>query len=199
MRKELFFNNGYNNYSIDKYYFQKNKKKPININVVDTGKIVLFNKTPYGEKGADKNYIAYVGCTGFRPLHIIVKYIKLYTNHMNVLANDNELLKYIKIWNKTETLLNKKRFHNVPVYNEYIKTKISSYNENFHDNKRLTKDEYYGHSILLLEVKHKYYPQTFLNKFFECNSIETRNSTNKNSFFKELVQIADWSDDEYNN
>ena len=31
MRKELVVNNGLNNYSIDKYYFQKNKK-PININ-----------------------------------------------------------------------------------------------------------------------------------------------------------------------
>ena len=35
MRKELTFNNGYSNYSIDKYYFQKDKK-PININEVDT-------------------------------------------------------------------------------------------------------------------------------------------------------------------
>ena len=78
--------------------------------MVDTGKIVLFNKTPYGEKGADKNYIAYVGCTGFRPLHIIVKYIKLYTNHMNVLANDNESLKYIKIWNKTKPYSIKRGF-----------------------------------------------------------------------------------------
>ena len=41
---------------------------------------------------------------------------------------------------------------NNPVYNnKYINTKISSYNENFHSNKKLTKDEYYGHSILLLE------------------------------------------------
>ena len=31
MRKELVVNNGLNNYNIDKYYFQKNKK-PININ-----------------------------------------------------------------------------------------------------------------------------------------------------------------------
>ena len=31
MRKELIFNNGHNNYSIDKHYFQKDKKT-ININ-----------------------------------------------------------------------------------------------------------------------------------------------------------------------
>ena len=168
MRKELVFNNEHNNYSINKYYFQKNKKT-ININEIDIKKIVLSNKIPYGEKGANKYYIRYVGSTGFRPLHIIIKKIKLYTNNMNVLANNSELLKYIGISNTIKPLLNK-RLYNRPVYNEYIKTKISSYNEKFLGNKRLTKDEYYGHSILLLEsiceVKNKYYPQTFLDKFF---------------------------------
>ena len=124
---------------------------------------------------------------------------------MNVLANDNELLKYIEIWNKIESLFNKKfnkkGFHSKPVYNnECIKTKISSYNENFQGNKKIIKDEYYGHSILLLEsiseAKNKYYPQTFIYKFFKCNSSEY-NSV-KNSLFKELVQIVDWSDDESN-
>ena len=37
MRKELVFNNVHNNYSINKYYFQKNKK-PININEIDIKK-----------------------------------------------------------------------------------------------------------------------------------------------------------------
>ena len=77
MRKVLIFNNGHNNYSIDKYYFQK-YKKPININEVDTKKIVLSNKTPYGREGANKYYIGYVGSTSFRPLHMIIKKIKLY-------------------------------------------------------------------------------------------------------------------------
>ena len=94
---------------------------------------------------------------------------------MNVLANDNELLKYIEIWHKSEAsfnevalnkTFNKKRFHSKPVCNnEYIKTKISSYNENFHGNKKLIKEEYYGRSILLLdsisEVKNKYYCMRF--------------------------------------
>ena len=92
--------------------------------------------------------------------------------------------------------------YNRPVYNEYIKTKISSYNKNFPGNKRLTKDEYYGYSILLLEsiseVQNEHYPQTFLDKFFECNSVETHNDNNKNSLFQELVQTLNWSDDESN-
>ena len=125
---------------------------------------------------------------------------------MNVLANDNELLKYIEISNKIESLFNKKfnknGFYSKPTYNnEYIRTKISLCNENFHDLKKLTKDEYCGHLILLLEsiceVENEYYPQTFLDEIFECNSVECNSIKrhNKNSLFKELVQIVDWSDE----
>ena len=95
MRKELIFKNRHNNYYINKCYFQNDKSKPININEVNTEKIVLSNKTPNGERGANKYYIAYLS-GGFKPLHIIIKDIKLYTNHMNVLANDNELLFTLK-------------------------------------------------------------------------------------------------------
>ena len=84
---------------------------------------MLSNKTPYGKQGANKYYIGHVGCTGIRPLHIIIiENIKLYTDHMDVLTNDNKLLKYVEIWNKIEVLFNKKI--NKPVYNnEYINTK----------------------------------------------------------------------------
>ena len=165
-------------------------------------KIALSNKTPNGEHGPNKYYIAYLSGS-FKPLYITIKNIKLYTNDMSVLANDNELLKYNEIWNKIGSLFNKKfnkkEFYSKPTYNnEYIKTKISPYNKSFHDFKKLTKDEYCGHSILLLEsiseVKNKYYPQTLLNKFFKRNSAECNN--NKNSLFEELVQIVDWSNDE---
>ena len=201
MRQESAFNNGHNNYSTDKYYFQKDKK-PINVNEVDTKNIVLSNKTSYGREGANKCYIGYVGSTGFRPLHIeIRKKIKLYTNHMNVLADNKELLKYIKIWDKIVDLFNKKHnkkvLYNNTIYNKCIKTKISLYNEKFHGNKKLTKDKYYGNSMLLIEstceVKNKYYPQTLLDEFSE-----THNDNNINSLFKVLVQIIDWSDRESN-
>ena len=106
MRKELVFNNGHNNYYINKYYFQKDKK-PININEIDTKNIVLSNKMPYGKHAVNKYYIAYLNGS-FKALYITIKNIKSYTNHMNVLANDNELLKYIEIWNKIKSLFNKK-------------------------------------------------------------------------------------------
>ena len=73
---------------------------------------------------------------------------------------------------------------------------MSPFNENFHDSKKLTKGEYYGNSILLIEsiceVKSRCYPQSFLDKFFEKhNSLP--------SLFKELVQITDYSDDDNDN
>ena len=106
--------------------------------------------------------------------------------------------------------IQKKKINSKPTYNKYIRTKISSYSENFQANKRLTKDKYHGHSILSLEsiseVKSKYFPQTFLDKFFECNSVECNsiecdsvekhNDSNVNGLFKELVQIVDCSDDD---
>ena len=80
--------------------------------------------------------------------------------------------------------------YNIPVCNEYIKTKIRSYNENIHGYKKITKDENYGHSILLLEsiceIENKYYPKIFLDKLFEKS-----NDNNKKRLFKELVQITD--------
>ena len=64
---------------------------------------MLPNKTPYSEQGSNKYCIAYLS-GGFIPLYIIIEDIWLYTNRMNVLANDNELLKYIEILNKIEVL-----------------------------------------------------------------------------------------------
>ena len=63
---------------------------------------------------------------------------------MNVLADNKELLKNIEIWGKIVDLFNKKHskrvFYNNTIYNECIKTKRSPYNENFHGNKKRTKD-----------------------------------------------------------
>ena len=61
---------------------------------------------PNGKEGADKYYIAYLN-GGFKPLYITIKNIELYTNRMDVLVNDNELLKCIEIWKKIEALFNK--------------------------------------------------------------------------------------------
>ena len=71
-------------------------------------------------------------------------------------------------------------------------------NENFHDFKKLTKDEYCGHLILLSEstseVENKYYPQTFLDTVLKKSD---KNEKTVNGLFKEVVEIVDWSDDEF--
>ena len=126
---------------------------------------------------------------GIKTLRIFFKDTILYTNNMNVLPNSNELLKYIEIWNKIESLFNRiafnrvthnKKFNSKTVYKKYIKTRISSYNEHFHGNKRLTKDKYYGHSILLLEsiyeVENEYYSQTFLETFLNATPLNNNNN-----------------------
>ena len=63
----------------------------------------------------------------------------IYTNYINILANDKEFLKYIEIWNKIKDLfknLFNKRFESEPIYNnEYTKAKINPYNINFQGNK----------------------------------------------------------------
>ena len=87
LRKELVFKIKNNNYTKDKYYFQKDKK-PININEVNIDKTVLSNKAPNSEYCANKYYIACLNGS-LKPLHIAIKNIKLYTNQMNILANDN--------------------------------------------------------------------------------------------------------------
>ena len=92
--------------------------------------------------------------------------INLYTDYMNILANDKEFLEYIEIWNKIKYLFNK-RFNKGTIHkNEYIRTKISPFNENFRGDKKLIKSEYYETSILLIEsiceTENKYYPETFL-------------------------------------
>ena len=94
MRQELVFKIKHNNYAVGMHYFKRNKK-PININDVDTNKIVLSNKVSYGKQGANKYYIGYLS-GDFKPLCIIIKKIKLYTDHMSILANNKEFLKYIK-------------------------------------------------------------------------------------------------------
>ena len=89
MRQELVLNIKHKNYTADMHYFKTNKKLS-NVNDVDTNKIVLSNKLSYGKQGANKYYIGYLS-GGFKPLCIIIKEIKLYTDHMNILAINKKI------------------------------------------------------------------------------------------------------------
>ena len=93
---------------------------------------MFSDKASYGKQGPNKYYIGYLSD-----------------------GNNKEFLKYIKIWKKIEDLFYekfiKRGLYNKPTHNEHISTKICPYNEDFHGNKKLAKDEYYGNSTLLIE------------------------------------------------
>ena len=82
MKKELILLMGIITIASTSIIFKK-IKKTINVNEVDNNEIFLSNEAPCVEHKSYKYYIGYLGGTGFRPLHIIVKKIKLYTNYMN--------------------------------------------------------------------------------------------------------------------
>ena len=113
---------------------------------------------------------------------------------MHILPGSANFLKYIEIWDKIVSLFNKNTSKKFRYDIEYIKPKISPFNENHHGiNKRLKKGNYYGALILsinsICEVAGKLYPQTFLKELFGCN----------NSKLKKPIQIIDNFSDESNN
>ena len=97
------------------------------------------------------------------------KYFHRNSKYMNVLVNDQGMLKkYSEIWNKIKSLI-KKEFNSEPVYNDkYIKTKINIYNDkvytNFQHNK-IPKDTKYCACLsvillhfILVNSDREYYP-----------------------------------------
>ena len=97
---------------------------------------------------------------------------------MSFLANDKEFLrKYTKLWGKIKDLIGKK-FDSEPIYNDnYIKTKIKSYNNdiitNFRhesNNIKVPKEDcsYKCLSLIsldsVIQMGKKYFPQTLLEE-----------------------------------
>ena len=97
-----------------KVSFQNNKTS-INIDKVEIDRVVLFDKTSYGNKGSFEHYIRYRHKYGpFSPLNIKLPQLAGYAKHFNndkcidFLIADKELLKkYNEIWNKIKSLLKK--------------------------------------------------------------------------------------------
>ena len=85
------------------------KATSININEININRIVLFDKTSYGNKGSFKHYIGYSHHDGnFSPLSIRLPQLTGYAKHfndvdkiINFLVADKKLLKkYNEIWDK---------------------------------------------------------------------------------------------------
>ena len=164
----------------------------ININEIKINKIVLFDKTSYGNEGSLKHYIGYRHTDGIiLPQNIrlpqLIGYVKHFSDEnkfINFLVTDKKMLKkYNKIWCKIKFLF-KKELDKNPVYeNKYITTKLNRtefehrilINNERHDIpielKNNSRHEYL--SVILLEsiliypesyCSNKYYPQILPSK-----------------------------------
>ena len=188
MRQKLIFEINSKEYEKGKYSFQ-NDNFMININNVDIKKIALSTKTLYGDKSAYKYHVGYLN-DKFKQLNIVIKDTELCATNTHILTNHTNFLNYVEIWDKIVSLLNKNTTKSFGYDIEYIKPKISPYNENRHDiNKRLKKGDFYGTLILSIDSIFnevgRLYPQTFLKKLFGCN----------NNTLKKPIQIIDKSSD----
>ena len=85
MRQKRIFKINSKEYEKDKYSFQ-NDNFMININNVDIKKIVLFSKTPYGNKGANKYYVGYLN-GGFKQLNIVIRDTEVCAKNMHISAS----------------------------------------------------------------------------------------------------------------
>ena len=117
-----------------KVHFIK-KTTSININEIESNRIVVFNKTSYCNKCSLKHCIGYGHTDGnLSPLNIRLPQLTGYVKHfndenkiINVLVVDKKLLKkYNEIWNKIKSLL-KMEFDKNPMYqNKYITAKLNN-------------------------------------------------------------------------
>ena len=91
-------------------------KNLISIDEVEINKIVLFDKTAYGNKGSFKRYIGYRHKDGtFSPVNVKIPRLAEYARHFNnddklinfLVADKKFLKKYSEIWNKIKSLFKK--------------------------------------------------------------------------------------------
>ena len=99
----------YGETAIIKSGFRK-KTTSINFNEIEVNRIVLFNKTSYGNKGSLKHYIGYKHTDGnLSPLNIRLPQLTGYAKHFN---DENKVIKFLdadtkllKKYNKINILL----------------------------------------------------------------------------------------------
>ena len=155
-------------------------KKAIDLDLVDTGKIVVSDKFKHSEEGF-KYFIGYQEDEIVKPLCIILPqmngYIKYFENggkNMSFLIKNSEVWeKYEDIWNVIKNKLNIK-FHSEPIYeNKYLKAKVREFNGNIKTNflgNDIPKENMYYTCIAcinldsVLKIDKLYYPQVYLEE-----------------------------------
>ena len=123
----------FNNIKVNKKEFHKSKQA-IDLDSVDTGKIVVSDKFKHSEEGF-KYFLRYQENVIVKPLCIILlqmnDYIKYFENggkNMSFIIKNSEVWeRYEDIWNVIKNKQNI-RFHSQPIYeNKYLKTKLREF------------------------------------------------------------------------
>ena len=179
----------FNNIKVNKKEFHR-AKKAIDLDLVDTGKIVVSDKFKHKEEGS-KYLTGYEEDGIVNPLCIILPqmngYIKYFDNggkNMSFLIKNSEVWeKYEDIWDVIKNKLNIK-FHSQPIYeNKYLKAKVREFNgnikTNFLGNNVPEENTYYTCIACItldsvLKMNKKIYPQVYLE---ECITSKTSTYT----------------------
>ena len=126
----------FNNVKVNKTEFRRSKKA-IELDLIDTGKIVVSDRFKHSEEGS-KYFIGYQEDEIVKPLCIILPQMNVYTKYfdnggknMSFLIKNSEVWeKYEDIWDVIKNKLSVK-FHSQPIYkNKYLKDKVREFNGN---------------------------------------------------------------------
>ena len=168
-----------NNIKVNKKEFHR-AKKAIDLDLVDTDKIVVSDRFKHSEEGS-KYFIGYHKDEIVKPLCVILPqmngYIKYFDNggkNMSFLIKNSEVWeKYEEIWDVIKNKLNIK-FHSQPIYeNKYLKAKVREFNGNIKTNflgNNVPKENTYYTCIAcitldsVLKMNKKNYPQIYLEE-----------------------------------
>ena len=163
----------FNNIKVNKKEFHKSKQA-IELDLVDTGKIVVSDRFKHSEEGF-KYFTGYQEDEIVKPLSIILpqmnRYIEYFENggkNMSFLIKNSEVCqKYEDIWNVIKNKLDIK-FHSQPIYeNKCLKAKVREFDGNMKTNilgNDLPKENTYYTCIAcitidsIIEINKKNYP-----------------------------------------
>ena len=193
----------FNNIKVNKKEFHKSKKA-IDLDLVDTGKIVVSSRFKHSEEGF-KDFIGHQEDEIVKPLCILPQingYIKYFDNGRKnmpfLIKNDEVWQKYEDIWIVIKNKLNIK-FHSQLIYeNKYLKAKVREFNgsikTNFLGNNVPEENTYYTCIACItydsvLKMNKKNYPQVCLE---ECKYKVKKINTSR--FIKTELELDSESD-----
>ena len=169
----------FNNIKVNKKEFHRSKQA-IDLDLVDTGKIVVPDRFKHSEEGF-KYFIGYQEDEIVKPLCIMltqmngsIKYFDNGGRNTSFLIKNSEVwVKYEEIWDVVKNKLNIK-FHSQPIYeNKYLKAKVREFNGNIKTNllgNNVPKENTYYTCIAcitrdsVLKMNKKNYPQVYLEE-----------------------------------